>query len=1376
LTFFAEVAGSVSGVEQNILLANPILEAFGNAKTLRNNNSSRFGKYIEVHFDPQGKICGASTINYLLEKSRVCFQLEGERAFHIFYQLCLGADETLRYELYLDQPDQFYFLTRSSCVTLDEVDDVKEFEEMCDAMRKLNFTEAEMKLVFRTVAAVLHLGNLEFEPGAAARTESSKVSNPGVLKIAAEMLGVAPDALNLALTTRLMEIRGQAATSIPLSVEKADDTRNAMAKTIYYRMFDWLVQRINQSMVPKSGLTTTTIGVLDIFGFEIFDMNSFEQLCINFANEKLQQHFNQHTFKLEEQLYQREGIKYDHIEFIDNQPVLDMIEAKRPQGILIALDEEIVVPRGTDATFLQKINKTHGEGHTSCFKQMLQSRTQFGVEHYAGPVTYESTGFLDKNKDRLNKICLDCMAASSDTFVKTLFPATESTQTRRVTLGGQFRNNLNDLMKRLNETDPHYIRCVKPNNTKAANDFQGTMCLQQLRYAGVFEAVAIRKQGFPFRYTHDDFVARYGFIYPQLAAQHKGAVKQHCQALLDAVPHNLSAAQIGRTRVLYRATEHRSLELVRSVEVEKKVVIMQAYHHGWQSRALARRLLEVRPILRQAMAQRTVEALGDAIQRSAHVEFPLRELTQARALKVQVEREIDITARLEALHAQDPEVAYDQMRAATDEAAEINFASALIAECRQTVELVAARREARKELADATEKAERGRLEAGLARAAELTMAPAAEETVRAAQAELARIEQEEAHVAALDAAMNEGYAVEWDHSYIQVDALVAAHSAAAAFQCRTEAGARRVQEAGLLIEVRNCLVAEDWPTLGTHLRQCVSIGYNSQEIIEAQDELSHKVATDEVEERLIAAVAAHDQDELAYGLEQADRLQMTHEVVEQARQLLAHIVEARRLIEEAVAAVSEGLLDGAMQYCDAFSYSTDQVEQACALLSRVRDIKKDAATGLHYTEREYLERALAGAEEIGYQTDEIDDVRGVLSLGEEKFLQMQLKTAKGLHDPARAIRIMIKLKNVFFESHGKMIVFKQYGNLREPIQYANAQLLPIGRDKLRLGMLQWTKKPIPTSLTNMTATFAKRAVKLFKNILGFMGDRSLSYPQMLAQDLLNQCLETAELRDEIYCQVCSRTRGRKRGGTRQYREKEGEETNLRFCKIIKQLTLNPNPQSVSKGWQLLEFCLQTFAPGDDFGNYLEMYLRRNGKNEKYVWMLHDTQYGPQKTTAPLVDTLMASTNYQPMIDVDAATEINPNDVIITDVSELKAALPPSLGFGGAPVAASSSSAAAGGESTQAAAMAAAAQFVPPPAAEPEPEPEQYQPPPPVENEYSVVTALYDYEAQDFRQLSIVAGEQLYLIGPSEYEGWSMCMKMDGSDTQNIVPSNYLSS
>ena len=1281
LMFFAECAGSVTGVEQNILLSNPILEAFGNAKTLRNNNSSRFGKLISVLFDGRAKITGAGIINYLLEKSRVVYQLEGERSFHIFYQLIVGASADLKQRFAIWTPDDYYYISQSGCSMIDGVDDQKEWDEMIEAMNKMGFSEDDQENVFRLVSAVLHLGNIDFQPSQKAnlRTDTCEVTNPQCLDICADLLQVAAGDLLTACTNRTMVVRGEAPTKIPLGHEAASDNRNSFAKKIYSQLFDWIVVKVNQGMAaPKGAVRAGQINVLDIFGFEIFEVNSFEQLCINFCNEKLQQHFNQHTFKLEEQLYRREQIKFDHVEFIDNQPVLDLIELK-PKGILVVLDEEIKMPRGSDATFLSKINKHHGA--SPHFKEVRTSKSEFMVIHYAGEVLYDSYSFLEKNKDTLTQDLLDLISSSRSSFLKTIFPdAASSGSDRKVSLGFQFRAQLNDLMKTLNATDPHYIRCVKPNDEKCSGLFRGLMCLQQLRYAGVFEAVKIRQQGYPFRYSHEDFVKRYGFMRPEVAAANKGNHKACCKALLGALKGDFSQVQIGNTKTLYRAGEHRQFELLRNLAVEKQSVILQAYLRRWRAQKKARIMFKLKPVLQAAINSRDLATIKDAIAQYKDIDWEIKEFIDAKNLRDVIELEIDITNRLNSLVNQDPEIAYDQMKRATEEAAGINFRSPLVLQCTETVENVTQRRDCRAKLKEATEKAERPILEEQLARGKSLGM-DNSDPIMKAADAEVTRIKKEEELVAKVQDEMTRGMAIEWDHNTLNWQSLEAALNAATSFQCRTEVGVRSCQEAGLLIRIRQCLWNEQWPELGTVLKECVGLAppFNNDEVKASQDELSHKVATDDVLERLQQSIAAHDQNELAYALEQAQRLGMDHQEVHDGTALLERIVHARQLMQAALQAVDQKMLEEAVLYCQEFNYEQEEVPQTQQLLAEVCRLKKELATGLHYMEKPIIEKAMEESENIRLEWDQMDEARSVLALPDEKFLQRQLKTANQLHDPARAIRIMIQMKEMFFVSHGKLFTFQTYGNLRPPDVFAKAALL--GRDKLRDNMLKWVKQPIPTSLTFLPPLFTKQACKLFKNILGYMGDRSMSYPDQLAQDLLAQGLQTPEVRDEVYCQ------------------------------IIKQLEQNPNPSSRQKGWKLMEFCLQTFAPGDDFANYLEMYLRtHHGKDReknKYVLMLHDTQYGPKKTTAPSVETLERATEYTPLITLDVQTEIDPSKVKVADLDAMKAALPPGVGGppggGGGfprPVAASGGPSAAAAAATpppSAASAAAAAPAAAPP-------------------------------------------------------------------------------
>ena len=334
LSFLADAAGSEDNVEQRILMANPVLEAYGNAKTLRNNNSSRFGKWIEVHFDRLGRaITSASIENFLLEKSRVVMQQKNERNYHIFYQLCEAGPRSLN----LDEAESYRYLSGGQCINVKGMNDAEEFLEVEAAMKHLGFSSDEKNWMYDLTVGILTLGNVEFslKKGKGNNDESS-INNLNVVKTASKYLGVSEAALSTVLVTRSIEVRGEKSI-IALPPKDARDGTDALAKAIYGRLFDWLVLRVNQAIEGERG---HFIGVLDIFGFEIFENNSFEQLCINFCNEKLQQHFNQHTFKEEEELYRTEGVEYTPVAFIDNQPVLNLIEIKQ-KGILVMLDEEI---------------------------------------------------------------------------------------------------------------------------------------------------------------------------------------------------------------------------------------------------------------------------------------------------------------------------------------------------------------------------------------------------------------------------------------------------------------------------------------------------------------------------------------------------------------------------------------------------------------------------------------------------------------------------------------------------------------------------------------------------------------------------------------------------------------------------------------------------------------------------------------------------------------------------------------------------------------------------------------------------------------------------------------------------------------------------
>ncbi|KAG5403473.1 hypothetical protein IGI04_009592 [Brassica rapa subsp. trilocularis] len=546
-------------VEQQVLESNPVLEAFGNAKTLRNNNSSRFGKFVELQFDKSGRISGAAVRTYLLERSRVCQISDPERNYHCFYMLCAAPPEE-REKFKLGDPKSFHYLNQSKCYKLDGVDDTEEYLATRRAMDVVGISEEEQDAIFRVVAAILHLGNVEFAKGKEIDSSVLKDDKSRFhLDATAELLRCDAKSLEDALIKRVMVTPEEVITRT-LDPDSATGSRDALAKTIYSRLFDWLVDKINNS-IGQDPNSKTIIGVLDIYGFESFKINSFEQFCINFTNEKLQQHFNQHVFKMEQEDYTKEEINWSYIEFVDNKDVLELIE-KKPGGVIALLDEACMFPKSTHETFAQKLYQTFK--NSKRFTKPKLSRTSFAISHYAGEVTYQADLFLDKNKDYVVAEHQDLLIASSDTFVAGLFPrlAEEtSSKTKFSSIGSRFKLQLQSLMETLNSTEPHYIRCVKPNNVLKPAIFENVNVIQQLRCGGVLEAIRISCAGYPTKRTFYEFLNRFGVLAPEVLEGNYDD-KVACRMLLDKI--GLKGYELGKTKVFLRAGQMAELDARRA--------------------------------------------------------------------------------------------------------------------------------------------------------------------------------------------------------------------------------------------------------------------------------------------------------------------------------------------------------------------------------------------------------------------------------------------------------------------------------------------------------------------------------------------------------------------------------------------------------------------------------------------------------------------------------------------------------------------------------------------------------------------------------------------------------------------------------------------
>ncbi|CAG4943818.1 unnamed protein product [Colias eurytheme] len=468
LQYLAAISGKHSWIEQQILEANPILEAFGNAKTVRNDNSSRFGKYIDIHFNSNGVIEGAKIEQYLLEKSRIVFQGPEERNYHVFYCLLAGLSKEEKKKLELGDASEYRYLSAGGNFSCEGRDDAAEFADIRSAMKVLLFTEAEIWEILKLLAAVLHCGNIKYEATVVDNLDATEIIEQSNVRRVGNLLGVPVPSLINALTRKTLFAHGETVVST-LSKNQSVDIRDAFVKGIYGRLFVTIVKKINAAIYKPKATMRTAIGVLDIFGFENFDHNSFEQFCINFANENLQQFFVRHIFKLEQEEYNHEGINWQHIEFVDNQDALDLIALKQ-LNIMALIDEESKFPKGTDQTMLAKLHKTHGL-HRNYLKPKSDINTSFGLNHFAGIVFYDTRGFLEKNRDTFSADLLQLIHISTNKFLQQIFQDDivmgSETRKRTPTLSTQFKKSLDLLMRTLGTCQPSSSDVSSQMNSKA---------------------------------------------------------------------------------------------------------------------------------------------------------------------------------------------------------------------------------------------------------------------------------------------------------------------------------------------------------------------------------------------------------------------------------------------------------------------------------------------------------------------------------------------------------------------------------------------------------------------------------------------------------------------------------------------------------------------------------------------------------------------------------------------------------------------------------------------------------------------------------------------------------------------------------------------
>ncbi|XP_016525987.1 myosin-10 isoform X6 [Poecilia formosa] len=721
-------------LERQLLQANPILEAFGNAKTVKNDNSSRFGKFIRINFDVAGYIVGANIETYLLEKSRATRQAKDERTFHIFYQLLCGASEETRADLLLGSADDYRFLSGGS-IPVPGQSDAENFTQTMDSVAIMGFTPEESVSMLKVISAVLQFGNISFTKEKN-HDQASMPDNTAAQKLC-HLLGINVMEFTRAILTPKIKV-GREYVQKAQTKEQADFAIEALAKATYERLFRWLVHRINRALDRRQRQGASFIGILDIAGFEIFQLNSFEQLCINYTNEKLQQLFNHTMFILEQEEYQREGIEWNFIDFgLDLQPCIDLIERPaHPPGVLALLDEECWFPRATDRTFVEKLCSEQGN-HSKFYKsKQPRGEADFSIIHYAGKVDYKANDWLIKNMDPLNDNVASLLHQSSDHFVSELWKEVDrivgldqvstgessgsvpfgaaGLKTKKGmfrTVGQLYKESLTKLMATLRNTNPNFLRCIIPNHEKRAGKLAPHLVLDQLRCNGVLEGIRICRQGFPNRIPFQEFRQRYEILTPNAIPRTFMDGKQASELMINALELDPNLYRVGQSKVFFRAGVLAHLEEERDLKITDTIIRFQSASRGFLARKAfmkkQQQLSALRVMQRNCAAYlklrnwqwwrlfTKVKPLLQVTRQDEEIQARESELHKAKENLTRVEQEYSELDRKHAQLIEEKAVLADQLQAEAELFAEAEEMRARLASRKQELEEVLSEMESR---------------------------------------------------------------------------------------------------------------------------------------------------------------------------------------------------------------------------------------------------------------------------------------------------------------------------------------------------------------------------------------------------------------------------------------------------------------------------------------------------------------------------------------------------------------------------------------------------------------------------------------------------------------------------------------------------------
>ncbi|KFG37005.1 myosin G, partial [Toxoplasma gondii GAB2-2007-GAL-DOM2] len=1220
-----------TSLQQRILEISPVLESFGNASTSRNPNSSRFGKWIEVYFGDKLKVLGASITSYLLELPRVTRHIAGERNYHVFYQLVhglntsdlVGVAET--YRLGTDSlafsyltPQEQTVNTKSTKADTEvsspapDIDDLTGFSELKRALLVLGFSPSTQNSIFSIVAAILHLGNVTFAPEAGGEKCSVVSNSRDHLTAASELLGLDVPLVEGALTSRKMKT-GNESILIPLKTDQADAARDSFAKLVYGYLFNWLIAQTNANLAPSGGMDfdlNRYVGLLDIAGFESFRVNGFEQLCINLSNEELQHHFNADIFLNEVKDYENDGLQGVSITYEDNADVLSLIAGKG--GVIATLDEEVFVPRGSDQGFLNKLNKAQ-TNHKRYIENKIKGSMAFGIQHYAGDVTYTVTGWLVKDQNAPPQEARDCLLTSENPVVKAIMETASSDTQRRgpggkSTVGSVFKKQLTELMAKINGTDSHYIRCIKPNPAHKPRVIHSSQILNQLVCSGVMEAIRIRKSGFALRLLHQDFVDRYRLVLGSKAAAGLRTLDaaSAAQQLVTQLVANKWVSQeeclIGRTKVFAKSTVQDFLERAREEALVEPVILIQALYRGYRTRQQCRVLFEVYGQLKEfldagseaskrggyltdpvfpdastpELLQKKANSLGDLISQLETLDASLQprclstvskyhvRMTQEASLSLELKRQLELT---DGEGAEDECDALSMLRATLQKAESKKVSGPFVTAARERVN----RLEAETSLGDLLDQALQAKDKDDLAhllteaRQLELSSTPSRfftsylSSVVAAAEGYLAsnareneRLQREREQAAESRKALKERQ---------QQEALLkdAVEERKRSDRLSLLSVASDIKKAKRNHEAHRGVQTAETSSLRIEYDEEATVSTSESEWTESseaesEEPLSDPYSTKDEEggEGLASAYLRKFMQEVARATRECDPAQLTF-FLERARE--ANLGKGPRELQLARVQL-ENLSDP--------SFLNAELKEATI------GVTWGVATQEDFVKlRNLVEQAKAIRAKQKGEAERSDPLR--LQTIDEKVLASAAATLESLRrTEGRERGSSAKFGGTFGERGDRgggltAYLFENYPllginiRIQETKSMRKTEQLVLRREEL----LSHQTDPLAEPLLQLPDHHAEVvALTCFRSLLGVMGERFCVGRSALSDEILALGRNAEDLRDEIYCQ------------------------------ILKQLRNNPSAGSTVAGLRLLQSCCQTFPPSETLAPYLRFAIQ----------------------------------------------------------------------------------------------------------------------------------------------------------------------------------------